>query len=107
MLYEMRAYYPAPGKMRLLQDRFANVTIRKFKEHSMGVVGFWTVEIGDGPCLTYLLSYPDLAAREKSWNGFMADKEWIEARAASEKDGPLLARIVNQIWKPTAFSPMQ
>ena len=34
----------------------------------------------------------------------MADPDWINARAASEKDGPILANATNQILQPTAFS---
>jgi len=37
----------------------------------------------------------------------MSDPEWLEKRAASEKDGPILAEVENLILEPTAFSAMR
>ena len=37
----------------------------------------------------------------------MADPDWINARAASEKDGPILQNASNQILAPTAFSAVK
>ena len=108
MIYELRTYEAALGKMQALQDRFAAHTVRLFGKHGMTIVGFWTPMIGEwSNQLIYLLGYADLAAREQSWAGFLADPEWIRARADSEKDGPLVARLRNQILKPTAFSPLK
>ena len=76
----------------------------------MGIrqAGFWTVVIGDGNNdLHYLLAWESLAEREQKWNAFMADPEWIAARADSEKDGPILTNVKSTILTPTAFSPIQ
>jgi hypothetical protein len=45
------------------------------------------------PCLTYLLTYPDLATREKSWNAFRSDP-----------DAEIVVDIENQILAPTPYS---
>jgi hypothetical protein len=37
----------------------------------------------------------------------MADPAWISARAESEKDGPILHNISNQILQPTSFSAVK
>jgi hypothetical protein len=37
----------------------------------------------------------------------MADPEWINTRAASERDGPILQNASNQILQPTAFSAVK
>lgn len=47
----------------------------------------------DANDLTYMLAWESLADREKKWNAFFADPEWIEARANSEKDGPINAKV--------------
>jgi hypothetical protein len=39
----------------------------------------------DANDLTYMLQWESMADREKKWNAFFADPEWIEARADSEK----------------------
>ncbi|HVL58263.1 MAG TPA: NIPSNAP family protein, partial [Burkholderiaceae bacterium] len=57
--------------------------------------------------LYYLLEWQDLAERERKWNGFMSDPEWMSARAESEKNGPIVARITNCILAPTGYSKLR
>jgi len=96
-----------PGRMPDLQHRFENHTIRIWARHGIEPVGFWLAEVGIGNVLHYILRWTDMAEREKRWKAFQADEEWIQARAASEADGPLTARIVNEFWRPTAYSPLK
>ena len=42
---------------------------------------------------------------ETKWDGFATDPEWLEARAKSEEDGPIVARIRNTFMRPTDYSP--
>jgi hypothetical protein len=107
MIYEYRAYYVLPGRMPDVQRRFGDVTMTLFKKHGIRVVGFWETVIGENNELVYICQFDDLAHRQAAWAAFQADPEWQAARKASEADGPLLERVVNKIWKPTAFSPLQ
>jgi hypothetical protein len=47
-----------------------------------------------------------LAEREAKWNAFIVDPEWLAVRAATEKDGPIVASIANSFLEPTPFSSM-
>ncbi|MGH6727538.1 MAG: NIPSNAP family protein [Pseudolabrys sp.] len=108
MIHEMRHYICVPGRLPALLKRFETKTLPLWKKHDINPIAFWTVLIGDGNNeLFYLLAWSSLAEREKKWNGFMSDPEWISARADSEKDGPILATINNKILVPTAFSSMK
>ncbi|PYM81233.1 MAG: NIPSNAP family protein [Candidatus Rokuibacteriota bacterium] len=107
MIYEYRAYYVMPGRMPDLQRRFADVTMKMFKKHGIGVVGFWETVIGESNELVYICAYDDLAHRERAWKTFLADPEWLAARKTTEANGPLVERVVNKIWRPTQFSPLQ
>lgn len=108
MIHELRIYHCAPARMPALLNRFANTTLGMWDKHGIKQVGFWTVEIGDSNhALYYILEWASLADRETKWNAFQADPAWIKARAESEKDGPILARVENLILKPTAFSKMK
>ncbi len=107
MIYEYRAYYVMPGRMLDIQRRFAEVTMKLFKKHGVNVVGFWETIIGESNEMVYILSWADLGERDRIWKTFMADPEWLAARKASEANGPLVERVVNKIWRPTSFSPMQ
>lgn len=107
MIHELRVYEAVPGKMPALQRRFRDVTLGFFERHGLKVVGFWDPVIGTSNQLIYMLAFDDLAHRERAWAAFLGDKEWQEARAVSEADGPLVARITNTILRPTNFSPMR
>ena len=108
--YELRTYRTAPGKMEGLHKRFREHTLQLFARHGITNVGYWERLDKDGqPAnqLTFLLSYPDRAAREKSWKSFLADPEWQAAAKESEAAGPLLVKdgITNIFLKLTDYSP--
>ena len=64
--------------------------------------------VGDhNQALYYLLAWENLADRDKKWAAFQVDPEWIAKRAESEKDGPIVVRIVNNLMVPTAFSSVK
>ncbi len=100
MIYELRTYTAAPGKLDRLHRRFRTVTLGLFEKHGMRVVGFWEpagLDEGGGD-LVYLLVHPTREA---------ADAEWVRAKAASETDGPLAAKVVSRFLQPTDYSPLQ
>lgn len=108
MIHELRVYHCMPGRLPDLNKRFEGVTLRLWERHGFRPVGFWTTVIGDSnQDLTYLLEWKDLAERERVWAGFMADPEWLKARAESEKNGPIVASISNAILAPTAYSKLK
>ena len=107
MIYELRIYDAVPGKLPALNDRFANITLGYFEKYGMNVVGFWTDDVGVSNRLTYMLSFDDMAQRDKAWAAFRADEKRAKAFAETERDGPLVARVQNTIMKPTAYSPLR
>jgi hypothetical protein len=107
VIYELRSYETVPGKLPILNDRFANVTLKLFEKHGMKVVGFWTEDVGTSGVLVYMLGFEDMAHREKAWAAFRADPIRQKAFAESEREGPLVARITNKILRPTVYSPMK
>jgi hypothetical protein len=108
MIVEMRTYHCAPGRLHALNDRFANTTLGFFEKYGIEQIGFWTTLIGsDNHALTYLLKWESLAERESKWNAFQADPDWQAKRAASEAEKPIVARIENQFWSPTAYSALR
>ena len=53
------------------------------------------------------MAWDSLADREKKWNAFQADPDWIAGRAKSEEDGQIIGNIVSQLLVPTAFSSVK
>ena len=108
MIYELRIYHCMPGRLPDLNRRFETVTLKIWEKHGIRPAGFWTVMVGESnQDLYYLLEWKDLAERERVWGGFMADPEWLKARAETEKNGPIIANITNTILAPTAYSRMR
>ncbi len=54
-----------------------------------------------------MLAWESLAERETVWTAFQADPEWIAKRAETEKDGAIVANIVNEFLVPTSFSSVR
>jgi hypothetical protein len=108
MLYELRIYHCVPGRLPALLNRFDKITLGLWERHGIRQAGFWTVAIGESnQDLYYLLQWDSLAERERKFAAFQADPEWIAKRAETEKDGPIVASIANQILTPTSFSSVK
>ncbi len=103
--FELRTYYAAEGKLDALNARFRDHTTLLFTRHGMTNVGYWMPLENPKRKLVYLLSYPDLAAREASWKAFQADPDWVKAKAASEVSGKLVDKVDSLFLTPTDFSP--
>ena len=57
------------------------------------------------PSLTYLLTFPDLATRERNWRIFGADPAWRQLIATPGLTDPeITTGIENQILNPTPYS---
>jgi NIPSNAP len=108
MIYESRVYTALPGRMPALLARFENVTLGFWEKYGIHQVGFFTTSIGPNSLdLTYLLAWESLAERERKWNAFAADPEWLSARAKTEANGPIVAKVTNYILAPTPYSSVQ
>ena len=108
MIYELRNYHCVPGKLPAIVKRFETLTCRLFEKHGIKQVGFWTVAIGESSSdLIYMLQWESLADRDQRFAAFARDPEWIEGRAKSEEDGPIVASITNSILMPTKFSALR
>jgi hypothetical protein len=108
MIYELRVYKCVPGRLPALLNRFANTTLKLWDKHGIKQAGFWTTMVGESNQeLYYLLAWESLADRDKKWNAFQADPEWLAKRAETEKDGPIVANVANQLLTPAAFSSVK
>lgn len=108
MIYEMRVYRCVPGRLPDLLRRFETTTLAIWQRHDIQQAGFWTTLVGESNQeLTYLLAWDSLADRETKWGAFQSDPEWIEKRAATEAQGPIVANIVNSFLQPTGFSSVK
>jgi hypothetical protein len=94
--------------MPALLKRFADHTLALWDKHGIRQAGFFTTVVGESSNrLTYLVAWESLAEREAKWKAFTTDPAWLKVRDESERDGPILASISNQLLTPTAFSSVK
>jgi len=105
MLFENRVYTTVPGKLPALNDRFANHTIGFFRQYGVGMMGFWTDEIGVSNQLTYITTFDTMADRETKWAEFGSDTKRQQIFAETEVNGPLVALVENTFMRLTPYSP--
>ncbi len=108
MIHELRIYHCAPGRLPDLNKRFETITTKIWERFNIRPIGFWTVLIGaNNHDLYYLIEWESLAERETAWTAFSTDPEWLEKRADTEKNGPLITHLDNFILSPTTYSKIQ
>jgi hypothetical protein len=97
-----------PGRLPDLNKRFSTITLRLWEKHGIRQAGFWTTVIGESnQTLYYMLAWESLAERETKWNAFGVDAEWLAARAKTEENGPIVAKVTNYILGPTPYSAVK
>jgi hypothetical protein len=108
MIYELRVYQAVTGQMPRLLARFQNELLSIWERHGIRPIGFWTTLVGESNNeLTYILPWESLADRETRWTAFLNDPAWQKVREESERPGPIVANISNQILTPTTFSALK
>jgi hypothetical protein len=87
---------------------FNNGEMQIFERLGMRPVFFGETIAGPRqPNLNYMLSYDDLAARDKLWSAFANDPEWKKLSGEPQlKDAEIVANISNVILRPLRFSPI-
>jgi hypothetical protein len=109
-IFELRVYHsPSYTQLRHLHERFAGPEIKIFHRVGVHPILYASTIIGPNmPNLTYLTPFDDLAAREKAWNAFGADPEWIKVRQQSvDAYGQVTKNNLISIYRATPYSPVR
>ena len=119
-IYELRIYYTHEGKFDDIISRFENHTTKLFEKHGFNNVGYWTsksrekasyadeiLNNKDQEALYYIVSFPNMEERDKSWDLFINDPDWNKAYGESIKEGPIVSRIEQVFLNPTSFSKLK
>lgn len=109
-VFEMRIYRTNKGKLKNLDARFRDHTIRIFNRHGMQSVAYWhpTDEPDSKDTLIYILRHKNRDAANASWKSFRADEEWQKVAKESQKDGKFLRERPESIYMTaTDYSAIQ
>ena len=107
VVYELRVYHAAPGKLAELLARFRDHTIKLFDRHGIKSVAYWTPveEPQKSNTLFYMLLHPSREKAVVNWKSFQDDPEWKSVKAKSEENGKLVENIDSTFLALTEFSP--
>jgi hypothetical protein len=107
MVYELRVYHVAPGRLGDLLARFREHTLKLFERHGMKNVAYWTPldEPAKSNTLIYILQHASREAAEASWKAFRDDPEWKSVKDKSEENGKLVEKVESTYMGLTDFSP--
>ena len=108
--FELRVYHSPTGRqLGLVHERFAKSEIAIFHRSGVHPILYADTIIGpEMPNLTYIIPFATLADREKAWDAFNADPEWVKVRDESVARGGQIVNFNNiSLWRATAFSPLQ
>lgn len=105
MIYELRIYHIYTNRMDAIHKRFNNHTIGLFEKHGMKIVDFWEDAEGNNK-IYYILEHKDIEARNKSFEDFIHDPEWIEVERLSELDGAIVEKIEDYFMNRVPYSPV-
>jgi len=109
-LFELRMYESnTAGTLRKKVKMFNDGEIGAFVRAGGQPVFFGETMIGARqPNLTYMLSYEDLAGRDKVWKAFGADPEWQRLRGMPGlSDAEIVSNLSNTLLSPLAFSQIR
>ena len=110
-VFELRTYTTADNRLKNLHSRFRDHTCGIFENHGITNIAYWTpmdANKGKAHTLTYLISHASREQAGKNWRGFVDDPAWKKARAASVKDGKILAKGPQSTYlKAVDYSPIQ
>jgi hypothetical protein len=108
-IFELRTYTAPDGKLADLHTRFRDHTLRIFQRHGMQNVMYFAPM--DEPLakntLIYVIAHKDRAAAKASWDAFRSDPEWQKVAAASQVNGPIVAKVESVFMTATDYSPLR
>jgi hypothetical protein len=108
-IFELRTY-ETPGelanakKMEMFTPKLGELEI--FRRVGLTPVFFGKTLVGPRqPSFVYMLTFPDLAARDRAWGTFVDDPEWKKLKATpGYSDAEIMANITDLILAPAASS---
>jgi len=104
-IYEMRTYESHSDRAALNKLKMFNAgEVPIFRRAGLTPVFFGETLIGTKmPSLTYMLTFSDMAARDRAWSAFSKDPEW-KSLSADPQYRDNVSAISDIILQPTAYS---
>ena len=109
-LFELRTYESrTPTSLRSKIDMFNQEEIKIFRDCGFANIFFGEMIVGQRlPNLTYLIGFDDMAARDKAWDTFRVNPDWLRIKGRKEwADAEVVSNITSSYLRPTPFSQIR
>lgn len=109
-VYELRTYRTNKDKLKNLDARFRDHTIRLFKRHGIESVAYWhpVDEPDSADTLIYIIRHASRDAAQASWKAFGSDPDWRKVARESQVDGKILRERPESVYmRATDYSAIQ
>ena len=105
MIYELRQYTVAEGRMEECQDLFRDVVHSVFLAVGIRPVGYWQPLERDGRTFVYLLAFESPQVREEIWPKFVEHPRWQAAAENFPGGVPPYEKVVPTVLELMDYSP--
>ncbi len=101
MIHQLRIYEIFEHNQEAFVARFRDHAARIMQSYGFQIVHMWLSRTDERLDFVYLLAWPDEAAMEEAWAGFMANEEWKEIkRVTAAEHGDLVGAIESRVLQP-------
>lgn len=109
-IFELRTYESKNGfSLRNKIEMFNQEEIKIFRDSGFAPVFFGEAVIGTRmPKLTYLVGFDNMAARDKAWDAFRVNPDWVRVRTKPGwTDAEAVTNIHASFLRPTNYSQIR
>ncbi len=105
-VYQLRIYEIFEKNKDLFHERFRDHAMRIMKKYNFKIMSIYESKSDKKTEFVYFLEWPDQNTMKKAWDGFKADKEWIEIKKQyTEKYGDVIGNIEDRVLEKVDYSP--
>jgi len=105
-VYQLRIYEIFEKNKDLFHERFRDHAMRIMKKYNFKIMSIYESKSDKKTEFVYFLEWPDQNTMKKAWDGFKADKEWIEIKKQyTEKYGDVIGNIEDRVLTKVDYSP--
>ncbi|RKR11975.1 NIPSNAP protein [Flavobacterium sp. 90] len=105
-VYQLRIYEIFEKNKDIFHERFRDHAMRIMKKYNFKILSIYESKSDKKTEFVYFLEWPDQNTMKKAWNGFKADKEWIDIKKQyTEKYGDVIGNIEDRVLNKADYSP--
>ncbi|WP_426484547.1 NIPSNAP family protein [Flavobacterium sp. 2] len=105
-VYQLRIYEIFENNKNHFHERFRDHAMRIMKKYNFKITSIYESKSDKKTEFIYFLEWPDEKTMKQAWEGFKADKEWIEIKKDfTKKHGDVVGNIEDRVLTKLDYSP--